>query len=197
MRCHDYEKWISDSLDGVLGKDQMALLDIHLTECAACRAYAKSLSRIQQEAGRLRKAQVAATYWEELSSTIRRRLEASEQGRSLGRPVRWNWRWAWGAAVLFLVVVGALLLRPNPAPSFGPEAFTFEACLGRLAQEIGEDDELAGNFNLILLNALRKDLSSAVPEENPVYSEDALFWEGLSEEEWKFLEEEIDGELKS
>lgn len=197
MRCHDYEKWISDCLDGVLGEDQKALLDLHLTECPSCRAYGKRLSRIQQEAGRLRNARVAPSYWEELSSAVRRRLEAPEQGRSQGRPVRWNWRWAWGAAVLFLAVVSGLLLRPRPAPSFGPDVFTFEACLGRLAQEIGGDDELAGNFNLLLLNSLHKDLSSAMLEENPVFSEDALFWEGLSEEEWKVLEEEIDRELKS
>jgi hypothetical protein len=197
MRCHDYEKWISDSLDGVLGEDKKALLDLHLMECPSCRAYGKRLSRIQQEARRLRKALVAPPYWEELSSVVRGRLEVSEQGRSRGRPVRWNWRWAWGAAVLFFAVVFGLLVRPRPAPAFGPDAFTFEACLGRLDQEIGDDVELAGNFNFILLSALRKDLSSAMLEENPVFSEDAFFWESLSEEEWQVLEEEIKKELES
>lgn len=197
MRCHDYEKWVSDSLDGVLGEDQRALLDRHLTECPSCRAYGKRLSRIQQEAARLRKAAVAPSYWEGLSSAVRRRLEASEQGRRHPRPVWLNWRWAWGAAVLFSAVVFGLLLRPRPAPAFEPGVFTFEACLGRLDQEIGDDAELAWNFNLVLLSSLRKDLSSAMLEENPVFSEDSLFWESLSEEEWQILEQELKKELKS
>jgi hypothetical protein len=197
MRCHDYEKWISDSLDGVLREDKKALLDLHLTECASCRAYGKRLSRIQQDARQLRKARVEPAYWEDLSSAVLRRLEASEQGRCRGRSIRWNWRWAWGAAVLFSAVVLGLLVRPRPVPAFGPDAFSFEACLSRLSQEIGDDAELAGNFNFYLLNALRRDLSSAMLEDDPVFSEEALFWEGLSEEEYRVLEEAIKKELES
>lgn len=197
MRCLDYEKCVSDSLDGVLGEDKKALLDRHLMECPSCRAYGKRLNRIQQEAGGLRKAHVAPSYWDELSSAVRKRLEASEQGRSFWEPLQWNWRWALGAAVLFFAVIIGLLLRPSPAPAYGPDAFTYEACLGRLGREIGDDVELAGNFNFVLLSSLRKDLSSAALEEIPVFSDDALFWESLSEEEWQVLEEELKKELKS
>jgi hypothetical protein len=197
MRCRNYEKWISDALDGALGERQKALLDLHLGKCPSCRAYHSRLSGIQREAVRLRKPAVAPLYWEELSSTVRSKLEAAELRRRQSNPVRLAWRWAWGAAALIGAVVLGLLLRPVPGPAIDHDVFTFEACLSRLDQEIGDDAELAGNFNLVLLSSLRKDFSSARLEENPVFSEDSLFWESLSEEEWQILEQELKKELKS
>jgi len=197
MRCRDYEKWVSDSLDGVMRDEQRARLEAHLKKCPSCQAYSARLTRIHQEAASSRKAAVAPSYWEELSSAVRRRIEATEKSPRHLRPAWWSWRWAWGGVVLFSAVVFSLLLRPRPNPAFQSDVFTFEACLGRLNQEIEDDAELAGNFNLVLLSSLRKDLSPAILEENPVFSEDPLFWESLSEEEWRILEEILTKELKS
>lgn len=197
MTCLDCEKWISDFLDGSLGDEERDLLDRHLAECPSCRAYRERLERIQQEAARSSKTAVPPSYWEDLSSAVRRRIEASGRGREPARPVWWNWGWAFGVAALFAVVVFGLLLRPGSNPSTQSDVFTFEAYLGRLGQEIGDDAELAGNFNLVLLSSLRKELAAAIPEENPVYSEDPLLWESLSEEEWQILEQELKKELTS
>jgi len=197
MKCHDFERWVSDSLDGILGEDERSLLDRHLAECPSCRAYGKRIEKIQQEAERLGQTAVPPSYWEDLSSAIRRQIEASSQGHKPAKPLWWSPRWAWGAAVLIAAVVFGLLLRSGSNQSLQSDVFTFEACLGRLDQEIGDDAELAGNFNLVLLSSLQKELASARPEENPVFSEDPLLWEGLSEEEWQILERELKKELTS
>jgi hypothetical protein len=140
---------------------------------------------------------VPPSYWDKLSCAVRGQIEASSQGRRQARLARWNWRWAWGAAVLVVAVVLGLLLRPRSNLSLQSDVFTFETCLGRLDQEIGDDAELAGNFNLVLLSSLQKELTSAMPEENPIFFDDLLLWESLSEEEWRILEQELKKELTS
>jgi hypothetical protein len=77
------------------------------------------------------------------------------------------------------------------------DILTFEVCLGRLSQEIGDDADLAGKFDLVLWDSLREGFSSGFLEENPAFPEDPLLWEGLNEEEWRVLEQEFKRELKS
>lgn len=43
MRCQDYQKWISRSVDNELGAEESRLLDAHLAECDACRKYRDDL----------------------------------------------------------------------------------------------------------------------------------------------------------
>lgn len=197
MTCQKYEKWISDALDGVLSRKKKKILEDHLTRCSDCRAYEERLSWIQGEAWRMEKAKPSPFYWQEFSASLEGKLKALEPESETPRPFRLSWKWAWMGAPVLLALTLSLVFFPRQRPAPENDIFSYEACLIRLHQEIGDDAKLEEHFNRIILGSLREGLDSAVLEEHSLISEDPFFWESLSEEELKFIEQEIKKEMKS
>lgn len=197
MSCRKYEKWLSDALDGELKKKREERLAIHLEKCASCRLYKDRLGRIQEEAPKVEMARISPDYWDEFSRRISKKLATTIVARKAVRPAALPRRWAWaGASFLFLlaVLLSFLFLRQRQAPDLVP--FTYEACLDSIYGELGDDAEAANIFNSDLMVAIGESSDVAEQDERLLFSLDPFFWESLSEEEMRFLEEEIRKELK-
>jgi len=197
MKCRKYEKWISDALDRALSERKTKILEDHLAGCPNCRVYKERLSMIQHEALRLEVTEVPPSYWQEFSQSLGKKLRALEPRKEAPNQFRLSWKWAWlGAPVLLIWVLSFIFLRDRVQP-LEDNIFSYEACLDRLYQAIGDDLGLEENFNRVILGSLSEGLDFATIEESPVLSDEALFWEDVSDEELEFIEQEIKKETKS
>ncbi len=112
MNCRQTGTLLQAEHDGVLAVAERDKLEMHLTGCAACRAFRTSLAEVAVEL-RAEAAQVAvpsaAREWEQ----VRRRLRggAEEPSRKLA-PVYW-----WGGALATAAAVALAFLVRAPAPS--------------------------------------------------------------------------------
>ncbi len=197
MKCRKYEQWISDALDRSLSEKRKKILEDHLAQCPDCRAYNDRLSRIQAEAVRPEKINLSPHYWEEFSASLEKKLRALEPERATTMLSRLGWKWAWAGAPLLLALALGLVFLRNQGRPLEDDVFSFEACLNRLGQEIGDDVKLEENFNRLILGFLGEAWGSAVLEERWVVFNDPFFWESLSDEELQLLEQEITKEIKS
>jgi hypothetical protein len=197
MKCRKYEKSISDALDGALSPGKKKTLEDHLAGCPDCQVYKERLSMIQDEASRLEVTEVPPSYWQEFSQTLGKRLRAWETQREAEKPFRLSWKWAWlGVPVLLGSVLSFILLRDR-VPPLEDDIFSYEACLDRLHQTIGDDAGFEESFNRVILGSLSEDLDFATIEESVVLSENHFFWENLNDEELQFIEQEIKKDMKS
>lgn len=198
MTCDDYEKWISDSLDGVLKAKKQTLLDRHLARCSSCKAYRRRLLKIKDEAERLQAGPAATSpYWENFSAAVRRRIEEANENKRATKAVRWDWRWAWIAALIGIVVFGWIILRPRPTPLVVADALRFEVVPGEIDFEIAFDPELAGSLNDLLWNSFGQEIGLLDFAEREVVLGDPLLDVSLSDEEWLILAEEIRKQFNS
>jgi anti-sigma factor RsiW len=196
MKCKRFEKWISDGFDLALAPEKQEMLKAHLARCPDCRAYRERLGRLQTEAGRLKTPEPADQYWEAFSRDLEKKLRASPPARKIPADFRPGWKWARAGVPVFVAALSLfLILKPRPAPE--NEVFFFEACLNRLSFEIGNDAGLADSFERILLGSMREGLYAAALEEHSLLARDSLFLDNLSDDELRFIEQEIKKEMKS
>jgi hypothetical protein len=197
MKCPTYEKWISDALDGALSEKRTRRLESHLAQCSSCRSRRENLLRLQHASLRLAGAPVSPAYWEDFSARLERRLRPQTREYNLRTSHRRRWQWAWAAAAAVMVSVLGFMLVTSRRPAVQHEIFSYEECLSRLGQQIGDDSDLASNFNLVLWDSIRESLGGSVLEERPRFTEDPFFWEGLGEEEWEVIAREVQKEIKT
>lgn len=197
MNCTKYEKWISDALDGALSGKKTRRVESHLARCSSCRGQRESLLRLQHSTLRLAGAPVSPSYWEDFSARVERRLRSrtKELNRRMSYHRTWQWAWAAAAAVVFSVL--GFMLVTSRRPAMQHEIFSYEECLSRLSQQIGDDNDLASNFNLVLWDSIRESLGGSIMEERPRFSEDPFFWEGLGENEWEAIAREVQEKIKT
>lgn len=195
MKCQKIEKWLSDRLDGQLSERKKRILEDHLKGCASCRLYKGNITRIQEMSQSFKMLERSASYWEDFSSRLRRRLSAldSERKKAVFWPLRWRWTFvAAGAAALLLVIISFLLFLPQKSSVDESFVFSFEEAMAQLYFEIGDDTELENLLNSIIL----EDISDLV-QDSPLLDDEVLFLESLTEEEAKYIEVEIKKEMKS
>jgi len=197
MKRHKYEKWISDALDGGLSLKKKKILEGHLAQCPDCRTYRACLHRIQEEALRVGGIKVSPSYGEQFSARLEKKLRSLEPARETSRPFRPSWKWAWAGAPVFLALGISLVFLLNRGQAPENDIFSYEVCLDRLHQEIGNDAKLEADFNRIILGSLGEGMDSGALGEHSLLSEDPFFWENLSDEELQFMEQEIKKEMKS
>lgn len=197
MNHHKYERMISDDLDGALPERAGRRLAAHLTACPACRAYRARLEVIQARAASRQDAQVPPDYLDGFSARLRARLESSGAGERLPQRVSWGWRWAWLAAPVAAAAVFIFLQVERRGPAFGQEPATYEGYLSSLGQAVGDNIELAGDLNTVILGSIQDEIGAVSPEEVPALADDPAFWDNLSDEEAALIDQEIAKELKS
>lgn len=197
MTCADYEKWMSDLLDGVLSEKRQVLLDEHLASCPSCREYYERLQEIELRVKNLEAGPAAESpYWEKLSAAVRRRIAASSREKKGLWAWGWNWRWAWAAALVGVIVLG-LILRPRPQPMPLADALRGEDILGNYDLEMATSPDLALALNGVLWNSFGKDLGLEDLAGSEGVFGDSLLEASLSDEEWEILDKEVRRQLSS
>lgn len=106
MRCVKARRLISDGLDEPLRPDRAGALAGHLEGCPECRAFARDLGLIVDQAGKLPPVEPPAGAWRKIAAGVRAAGAMSPAGETASGPRPGRWRYALAAASL-LGVVGA------------------------------------------------------------------------------------------
>ncbi len=198
MRCDKARRWISDGLDGALRAGRAAELERHLERCAACRAYRRDLEIIDAGAGGRPVDGPASGTWEDFEERLGRKLAAySRPGRlEPRRPGFRQWAWASAAVASAAAVVLAILHFGLLRPEGGTDADRLPngSSLAWVLMEAEGDPELALLFDREVRASI-EELTLGPDEDFPApFVDDPLFWEGLSEEELRFIASELEAE---
>jgi hypothetical protein len=193
MKCEKARKWISDSRDGALAAGRAACLERHLRACPECRSYRHDVVRIEETVAAASVPEPGPDYWRDFE----RRLEAGlgevaaapSRGKAVAH-VRWKWAWA-GASFIVLAFVGTYLAVLRPSRVQDPVALSNEEILTQVFGEIGADQELEASFNREILASIRETVAVRPEEAFLRFDDNPFVWEGMSEEELRFIEAEL------
>jgi predicted anti-sigma-YlaC factor YlaD len=197
MKCEKIERWISDDLDAALAPRKRQKLEPHLKACPACREFRSKVRRIQAESKRLEGPEVSLERLEALSAGIMRQLRLERQEERAGRALRLTWRWVRLAVpVVLALALGVVLFRGRgEAPQ--DDIFSLEGCFDRVDREIAGDAELAAGFSRFLAESLAEEGDPSFPSDNIYIWNEPYFWEGLSDDELRLVEEEVKKGIRS
>lgn len=208
MKCHKFERWLSDRIDHELSEGKERTLKLHLRECHRCRDYLSQLESLHIEPQRFQSSAVRPRYMHDLSARLRSRLIAEKQmGQRLkSSPLQWRWgrefskSWAYvmGSVAAAALIVFFLFGLPKRA-SFEKESFFFSLgdVLAQVDYETGNNPELESEYNTIILDSLEVELTGAVHLQELDLLWDSLIWENLTDEELRLIEIEIKKEMRS
>jgi len=198
MKCKKIEKWISDSIDGVLPAKKKEKIEDHLKECSRCRSYREYLEKIQSTTERLEYRKVHPGYWEELPQIVKERITSPEAKERKFVPFAVRWRWAAvGTVLLISVVIGLSIFYPRVTKDQEAYVFSFEDSIEHIFQEISDNEELEEIFNLVIVASIGEFLDEQEWEEDSFSYDVSSYLENLSEEELSLLNSEIKKEINS
>jgi hypothetical protein len=205
MRCGTWEKWISDARDGSLTGKRAVRLERHLQDCASCRAYRNDLARVEKRAKDLADPGLAPGEWAEFSRRLEARLATFSASRGagghqvdghqdrrvvLGPTPIWT-RLQAGVSYLVLAFLVTYLLVFRPRGVQEPAVVAFEDSLAQVISEIGSNPDLEGAFNQEILASIDEVVRPADVEVSVAFDDNPIFWEGVSEEDLRFIESEL------
>lgn len=194
MRCETAKKRLSDDLDGALAPAKQSRLEAHLRGCPGCRAYQAGLVRLQS--GAAPAADRSPEYWTGFEARLGSKLGGIKPGRrTVGVPFSARRRWGWAAAgFLAIAAAGTYFAVGRAAGTVETAWVPYEESLAPLLQEAEANPEFGSLVNREILASIEeltlpseKDL--AVPA-----ADDPLFWEGLSEDELRYIASELERE---
>jgi hypothetical protein len=197
MKCEHYQRWISDDLDGVLAAKKRGKLESHLAVCSVCRSYRQSLGLIQAEGRNLEPGPVTSGYFDDFIAAIETKLRQGEESGSRVRPVPPRWKWAWAIVPLALAIILGVVFFRGGGDSVRNEIFSYEACLDKVFEEIGGDEEIAADFSRFLSVSLLNGGEGIVLEDDIDLWSEPFFWRSLSDEDLRVIEEEIKKGIRS
>jgi hypothetical protein len=116
MACEQYLIWIQEKVDGTIGSIRRAQLDLHLNECAGCRALLEDLQRIHDAAADLPALAPPDRAWLQIAGRLRQEGRIREDAPvAVTRPgLRGYTTWlAIAAALVIAAGSSALLLIPR------------------------------------------------------------------------------------
>ena len=94
MACAQYLIWIQEKVDGTIGSIRRVQLDLHLNECADCRALLEDLQRIHDAAANLPALAPPDRAWLQIAGRLRQEgriredapvVRLARPGRGVGR----------------------------------------------------------------------------------------------------------------
>lgn len=194
MKCEHYQLWISDEIDGALADEKKRRLEAHLSGCPGCRAYRRDLRRIQTESGLEEVGSDTADYFEKFTAAVEKRLRHEVGTDIRARRTPPAWRWAWASAPLALALILGIILFRGGTDGFSHEILSFEHCLERVYQEIGENDDSAAEFSRFLSGSLLGGGDTVGLEDGLELWSDPFFWRILSDDELRLVETGIKNE---
>ena len=194
MRCEKARRWISDDLDGALAASRKGRLESHLARCAACRAYHGDLELVSAGARRATAGDPSPEYWADFEARLERRLARSARPeRSASRPALRRWAWAWAVSLVGAAAVGYLAFF-RPGPEREAAWLPHGTGLSAIHWEAEGDHDLTLLLDLEVRASIAE-LTVGPDEERSVpFVDDPLFWEGISEEELRFIASELEAE---
>jgi hypothetical protein len=194
MRCEKMKKRLSDDLDGALAPAKKARLEIHLQGCPGCRAYRAGLVRLQS--GAASAADRSPEYWKGFEERLGSKLAGIEPGRRTVRfPFSARRRWAWAAAgFLAMAAAGTYFAVGRAAGTVETAWVPYEDSLAPLLQAVEANPEFGSLVNREILASIEE--LTPVPEQDLAVppADDPLFWEGLSEDELRYIASELERE---
>ncbi len=200
MKCKRIEKWISDSIDKELSERKRKVLENHLESCASCRAYKNQIERIHSEIAKKQKTEVSLDHLNKFSEKLKASLSSLGQEKkymvihSLAR----KWIYAAASTVCVIFIIIFLTFHQNKPPQdWGMYVFSIEEGIGQIFQEISGDSDLEAVFSSMILVSIEQKLEESDLEGKYIFFNDPFFWKTLTEEELKFLESEINKDIKS
>lgn len=180
MKCKDYQKLISDRLDGCLSPVYRERLEAHLKACPVCRQYEKDLKAIDREIRNL--PGIEPENLAGLESGLRERLirVEAESGiqRRRGRFIKLAPAWAAGLLLLF-VTAYFVFFRPAAGEQNLDLAtlMSFEDSYLTLSQTLNNDEGWKEKYNEEILNSIFEeveDLNVEMGGEDKNYHEQTI-----------------------
>lgn len=181
MKCTDYQKLISDRMDGSLSPAGQKKLEAHLEACQACRLYEEELKGIEAEIRKL--PAVEPENLAVLEGKLRERLIRVEAENRIHKPKSLGMALApaWAAGVFLVMVAFYLLVFNRPAVKEQSldlaSLMSFEDSYITLTQTLNSDERLNEIYNEEILNSIFEELKDLNLEElvNPEdYQEQAI-----------------------
>jgi hypothetical protein len=197
MKCRRSQRWLSDDIDGRLTDKKKRRLESHLGVCPACRAYRKDLARLQVEYRSVEAEPLAEDYFDRFTVAVETRLRRENMIAGRRGPFPQRWSWAWISVPLALAFVLGLVFFRSRGEDVREEIFSFEACLERVFQEIGGDDEVAADFSRFLSGSLLDEGEAIALEDGVDLWNEPFFWRSLTDEDLRLIEEEIKKGIRS
>jgi anti-sigma factor RsiW len=115
MACQQYLNSIHESVDGTIGSIRRAELEMHLDQCAECRALRDDLQRIHDAAAALPRLEAPARAWLQIAGRLRQEGRIRDEAPAArSRRAYAGWLAA-AAAVILAVASAAYLLVPRGA----------------------------------------------------------------------------------
>ena len=105
MKCNKAMERISEYIDGALDREKKIALEEHLQDCRRCKGVLKDFQKIKNAAGKLEILSPNKAGWDSIQRKLIKKQKFSFQ---LFRPAM-----AFGAAILIVVVMGALIFGPK------------------------------------------------------------------------------------
>lgn len=163
MRCQDYQKWISDWLDGNLSQKKQEKLGEHLRVCLACRQYYEDLKKIEDQVRQLPGVELPAPAafedkLREMISLEALKLEKEQKKSLLPRLVP--------AGVIGLLVVAVFLylffqLKPAVEPELDlAMLMSYEESYLTLSQALSDDEKWQYKYSEDILNSIYEEVKA-------------------------------------
>ncbi|MDH7575494.1 MAG: zf-HC2 domain-containing protein [Candidatus Saccharicenans sp.] len=156
MKCSDYQKLISDRMDGTLSPAGQKKLEAHLKTCQACHFYEEELKGIEAEIRKL--PAVEPENLAVLEGELRERLIRAEAESRIHKHKSWGMKLApaWAAGVFLVIAVLYLLVFNRPAERDQgldlASLMSFEDSYLTLTQTLNSDESLNEIYNEEILN---------------------------------------------
>lgn len=200
MNCQKYEKWISDGLDKTLSVKDEALLEKHLSDCAACREYKHNLEALRSEISEMKKEEVSPAYLQGFTSRLNDKLAL--EGGEKSRPGFLTARLKWGyvlAPVFIATVIAIVFFLPGRRFSIQEDLFAYSLndTLEQISLEIDEDPALMERFNSMILASIEDSLDLSQIEDRFDLIDSSSLFDEITEEDLKYLEAQIKKQTKT
>lgn len=169
MKCTDYQKLISDRIDGSLSPSGQKKLEAHLKTCQACRLYEEELKGIEAEIRKL--PAVEPENLAILEGELRERLIRVEAENRIHKPKSWGLKLApaWAAGVFLVLAALYLLVFNRPAEREQnldlASLMSFEDSYLALTQTLNADERLNEIYNEEILNSIFEEVKDLNLEE--------------------------------
>lgn len=169
MKCTDYQKLISDRMDGSLSPARQKKLEAHLKTCQACRLYEEELKGLEAEIRKL--PTVEPENLAVLEGELRERLVRVEAESRIHQPKSWDMKLApaWAAGVFLMMVALYLLVFNRPAVREQSldlaSLMSFEDSYLVLTQTLNSDERLNEIYNEEILNSIFEEVKDLNIEE--------------------------------
>lgn len=199
MRCKTVEKWISDSLDKNVSERKTLQIEKHVKDCPGCRAFHDNILQIESETKNLETTEVSPAYKQEFANRLKSKILSLERKEKKEELPFFKQKWIFAAsAFLMVTVLGFVFFLSMPEKIQEKEfyVFSFDEAVEEVYREIGDDIDLERAFNSQILASINNLLSPSAWAEEQRTEDDLFLWEGLTDEELKFLESAIKKEKK-